>query len=324
MHPSLSIVIPTHQRLDLLRACLESVILHAPPQTEIIVVDDASPAGASTRLVSGFPGIRCLRLPRRGGFAAAANAGLREAQGEIVEFLNDDTEVTAGWAEAALAGFVDQQVAAVAPLVLFHPGTQPAHFRTRLRLDSAGDRYYCGGVAGKRGHGQVLSDVHVNPCRVFGASASSAFYRRAVLQDMGGFPESFGAYLEDVDVPFRLNWGGWETLFQPDSRVYHHVSSSYQKKSRRLLELQSRNEERVFWRNTPRHCLARALPLHAAVLAGKAWRRWTEGTLFPFFWGRLRLLGEVGELRRHRRVLHSLRPQADWDAWHVEARFWDK
>ena len=64
-----------------------------------------------------FPACRSLRLPRRQGFCTAANTGIRASHGEIVELLNDDTEVTAGWAEAALAVFADPSVAAVAPLV---------------------------------------------------------------------------------------------------------------------------------------------------------------------------------------------------------------
>jgi GT2 family glycosyltransferase len=319
--PSLSIVIPTRHRLDLLRACLQSVVRHAPLATETLVVDDASHDSGPARVVADFPGIRCLRLPRPRGFATAANAGLREARGEFVEFLNDDTEVCARWAEAALTGFDDPEVGAVAPLVLFHPATQPS-IASALRLDSAGDRYNCGGVAGKRGHGQALAPGPLKPGRVFGASASSAFYRRAVLEKLGGFPESFGAYFEDVDVAFRLHWAGWQTQFQPESRVFHHVGGSYRRSSRRLLEMQSRNEERVFWRNVPRRSLLRALPSHAVVLAAKAWRRYCYGELLPFVMGRLRLLGEVGAIRSHRRWLHQKNPQADWRAWQVEDCFW--
>jgi GT2 family glycosyltransferase len=300
---------------------LQSIEQHAPAGTEIIVVDDASPDSGPAHVVANFAGVRCLRLPRRQGFAAAANAGLRAARGEIVEFLNDDTEVCAGWGEAALAGFADPAIAAVAPLVLFHPATKTDNASAPV-LDSAGDRYYCGGVAGKRGHGLTLGSGLTEPKRVFGASASSAFYRRAVLLELGGFPESFGAYFEDVDVAFRLHWAGWQTLFQPESRVYHHVGSSYRRASRRLLEMQSRNEERVFWRNVPRRCLPRALPAHAAVLAAKAWRRFRHGELLPFVIGRLRLLGELGAIRRHRRLLHTMSPQADWKHWQVEDRFW--
>ncbi|CAN5209797.1 hypothetical protein BH10PLA2_BH10PLA2_05510 [soil metagenome] len=322
MLPSLSIVIPTYNRADLLQVCLRTIQQHAPPGVEVIVVDDASPGEAASQVVALFPNFRCLRLPARKGFAVAANAGLRMARGEIVEILNDDTEVTTGWAEAALAEFQDSSVGAVAPLGLIHPKAGNGIHTGRLRLDSAGDRYYVGGVAAKRWHGRALDEVCLKPGAVFGASASSAFYRRTALLEAGGFPESFSAYFEDVDVAFRLHWAGWETKFTPASRVYHHVSSSYRKHNRRLLEVQSRNEERIYWRNTPGGELARSLPRHLQVLLGKALLRWNEGTLLPFLWGRLRVLAEVGELRRHRQQLLNANPTADWNSWQIETRYW--
>jgi hypothetical protein len=62
--------------------------------------------------------------------------------------------------------------------------------------------------------------------------------------------------------------------------------------------------------------------MHAAVLAAKAWRRWAQGELLPFLLGRLRLLTELNELRRHRRLLHAMHPKANWDGWQVEASYW--
>jgi cellulose synthase/poly-beta-1,6-N-acetylglucosamine synthase-like glycosyltransferase len=153
---------------------------------------------------------------------------------------------------------------------------------------------------------------------VFGASASSAFFRREVVGRIGAFPESFGAYFEDVDLAFRLHWAGYQVLYEPASRVLHHVSASYGQPRRRLLEQQSQNEERVFWRNLPSRDLASALPRHLAVLAAKSWRRWQEGNLVPFLCGRLRMLGEVKTLWRHRRWLHRLGTPRNLQAWHVE------
>jgi GT2 family glycosyltransferase len=317
--PALTVVIPSHNRPDLLRPCLASVTRHAPAGAEVLVVDDASPGAAVTEVARDFPGVGVLRLRKRGGFCAAANAGARAAQGSIVELLNDDTEVTAGWAGAALAAFADPAVAAVAPLVLWGPpgGMGPP------RIDSAGDRYFVGGVAGKRGHGTPLRAEYLRPGPVFGASASSAFYRRDVLLAVGGFPEEFGAYFEDVDLAFRLHWAGYRVHYEPAARVWHRVSASHGRRpSRRLLERQARNEERVFWRNLPRSALWRALPWHLAVLAAKAWQRWRDGGLAPFLSGRLRVLGEAAAVARHRRRLHALAPQADAEAWGVERRFW--
>lgn len=316
--PRLSIVIPTHNRPDLLRLCLQSLARDAPDGTEIIVVDDGSPQPGAGAVVSKFPGVKWLRGSRRRGFCAAANAGIRVARGVVVEVLNDDTEVTAGWAESALAWFDDLTVASIAPLVL----RSCSHNDSHPEIDSAGDRYYLGGVAGKRGHGQSLGPDYLEPCRVFGASASSAFYRRDVLVRLRAFPESFGAYFEDVDLAFRLNRAGFRVMYEPSSRVHHRGGGSYGVPRRRLFEQQSRNEERVFWRNIPPAAWPLAVPRHLAVLAGKAWRRWREGRLIPFLCGRLRLLGEIGTLAHHRQLLNQMGPGVDPAAWNVEANFW--
>jgi GT2 family glycosyltransferase len=110
--PSLTIVIPSHNRFDLLAVCLASVQRHAPPDTEILVVDDASPNRTVSQTALAFAGVRVLRFEYRRGFCAAVNSGIRAARHPIVELLNDDTEVSAGWADAALAHFADPRIAA--------------------------------------------------------------------------------------------------------------------------------------------------------------------------------------------------------------------
>jgi GT2 family glycosyltransferase len=306
----LSIVIPTHHRTDLLLACLQAVAQHAPGGCEVIVVDDASPGAAASRVAAAFPHDHVVRLEQQQGFARAANAGIRASRGDIVEMLNDDTEVQAGWADAALGCFGDPKVAAVAPLVLQWPHG--------AIVDSAGDRYDRGGFAAKRGHGEPLSANHFNACPVFGASAAAGFYRRTALDRVGLFPESFGSYFEDVDLAFRFRRAGYHAVFEPASRVLHHVSASYGRLARRLVERQSFNEERVFWRNLPSAALARALPRHLAVLVAKAWRRWEEGTLAPWLGGRLRVLGDVRAIIRHRRELQRITASEDVRAWGVD------
>jgi GT2 family glycosyltransferase len=310
----LSIVIPTHRRSDLLGACLDAVVQHAPADCEVIVVDDGSPDGAARQVAQRFTGVRVLQLPRSVGFAGAANAGIRASRGDIIELLNDDTEVQPSWADAALLPFRNPSVGAVAPLVLAWPdGTI---------IDSAGDRYYLGGVAGKRGHGEPLGEKYLQPCPIFGASASSAFYRRSVLDGVGLLAERFGSYFEDVDLAFRIRRAGYQAVYEPAARVLHHVSASHGRHGRRLLERQSCNEERVFWRNIPAGVLPRALPQHCAVLAAKAWRRWKEGALIPWLAGRLRVLGEVGDVLRHRRTLRAMTAVEDVAGWYVEEHFW--
>jgi GT2 family glycosyltransferase len=295
---SLSIVIPSFNRPELLSDCLSSVREHAPLWTEFIVVDDGSSDAVISQVAKRFAGVRVVRHDTSMGFAAAANRGIAAASGSIIELLNDDTQVSAGWAEGALRCFTDPTVAAVAPLVL--QGTADAEFLCHRIIDSAGDEYDRGGFARKRGHGQRLSEKFRVQCEVFGASASSAFYRADVLRAVGGFPESFGAYFEDVDLAWRVRRAGYRAVYEPSSLVWHRVGSSY-RKHRRLLERQSQNEERVFWRNVPH--VWRMLPRHAAVLAGKALRRMREGTLVPWTVGRLRAWSELPAILMRQRLV---------------------
>jgi GT2 family glycosyltransferase len=232
--------------------------------------------------------------------------------------LNDDTEVSAGWADAALAWFRQPKVGAVAPLVLSWPGGDIG----TARIDSAGDRYYWGGIAAKWHRGAVLRESHLKARRVFGASGSSAFYRRDLLLRVGGFPESFGAYFEDVDLAFRIHRAGYEVIHEPASRVLHYVSASHGRTARTLLEQQSRNEERVFWRNLPTAALLRSFPAHLAVLAAKAARRWREGNLLPFLRGRARAWSEWAAFMRHRRQMNQLGPADAPGRWCVEEQYW--
>jgi GT2 family glycosyltransferase len=288
---TLSIVIPSHNRPDLLRFCLQSVRRHAPRNTQVIVVDDGSTNVIVSRVAAEF-GVIVLRNDRPIGFAAAANRGIEEATGSVIELLNDDTEVEPGWADAALAHFADPTIAAVAPLVLQGPPTAGTPV-----IDSAGDEYDVGGFARKRGHGEPLTDRLCEPCEVFGASASSAFYGTDVLRAVGGFPADFGAYFEDIDLAWRIRNAGYRCMYEPASVVWHRVGSSYRKR-RALVESQSLNEERVYWRNVPG--VWRTLPRHAAVLSAKAVRRLREGALVPWAVGRLRAFVEVPRILRNR------------------------
>jgi GT2 family glycosyltransferase len=281
MTAALSIVIPSHRRADLLRLCLLSVFRHAPEGTEVIVVDDGSPDATISVTALDFPHVRVIRHSRSKGFCAAANAGIQAARGEFVELLNDDTQVASGWAHAALAGFDDPVVGAVAPLVLQGTPDSP-----RRIIDSAGDGYDPGGFAFKRGRGRLLNDEFLEPCFVDAASGSSAFIRRSALLKTGLLPESFGAYFEDVDLSLRLNAAGYRIRYEPTSVVWHRVGGSYGKPGRRLVERQSCNEERLFWRN--RRPGWNTLIRHCAVLGAKTIRRIGEGRFLAFATGRLK------------------------------------
>lgn len=297
--PRLSIVVPTYNQRDLLCRCLASVAKYAPPRTEIIVVDDRSRDRTVETVRRDWPDVRLIQRNRNGGFCRSANTGIAVARGRVVELLNNDAEVTEGWADAALAPFEDPSVGSVAPLVRQLP--------RRRTIDSAGDDFHFHGVARKRGEGRSWREprwrVHAE---VNSASASSAFYLRTALQAVGGFPEHFGAYLDDVDLGLRLRLAGYRCLYIPESVVFHWVGQSHPTASRRIQHQVSANSERVFWTNLPPGELARrAIPHLAYVLALLAYKA-LKADFSPWFAGKCQVLAEVPSLLRRRGEAQSL------------------
>ena len=305
----LAVVIPSHSQVASLETCLKSLRESGGNPARIIVVDDGSVDAAVSRCAGAFAGVCVLRNEQPIGFARAANLGMKCADSPVIQLLNDDARVTEGWADKALVAFRDPRVGAVAPLVMVDGGSSG-------ELDSAGDRFTLAGIVGKRGHGRPSRGTESRTGRwVLGASASSAFYRRAALEQVGFLDESFGAYFEDVDLSLRLNRAGWRVWHEPSSLVYHRVSSSYGRSPKpEVLRMQSRNEERLFWRHLPPPWLFAGAPLHLAALCAKALKNWRKGTLAPFLQGK----GDAW-----REVLGSKAPRLPRTARHANPWQWN-
>ena len=294
-----SVVIPSYNGRHLLERCLASVERHRPNGIEVIVADDGSKDGTGDWLEETYPEVRVVALKANGGFCAAANAGIAAARAPFIQLLNNDTEVSAGWIEAGLAPFDDPTVGSVAPLVLVRSDPE--------RVDSAGDSYALIGWPTKRGHGQAAARWRDRPTEeVFGASGSSAFYRSEAIRQVGGFDPEFGSYYEDIDLAFRLRWGGYRCIHAPSCRILHDVSASYDHGKPELQRRMSRNAEIVFWSNLPTGLLLTAVLPHVAFLGVQAAWRLARGRLRPFASGKLDAVRVWSRLTARRQVRRDL------------------
>ena len=102
-----SIIIPAFNQLCFSRLCLIALAGHTVPQFELIVVDNGSTDGTASYLLGvqdhvRFP-LKIVSNPKNLGFPAACNQGLREAIGDYLVLLNNDTVVTEGWLEQLIA-----------------------------------------------------------------------------------------------------------------------------------------------------------------------------------------------------------------------------
>jgi hypothetical protein len=219
--PSVSVVVPNWNGRRWLAGCLGSLARQDPAPLEVIVVDNGSTDGSVEELDRRHPDVSVLGLTRNTGFAHAANRGLEAARGEIVALLNTDVVIADDWLArmtAAIASHPEAASIACKMLSLQEPE----------RLYDAGDILRRDGACEQRGR-FMLDDARWNaPGEVFGACAGAALYRRAAVISVGGFDESYFAYLEDVDLALRLRLVGWTCRYEPAVAFHAGEGSSHQ------------------------------------------------------------------------------------------------
>ncbi len=239
-------VIPTLAADSRLLECVESLGRKTRRDLEVIVVDNSG-KGLARR--SGAGGARILESPSNVGFGAAVNRGIEASRAPFVAVLNDDAVADTRWLEALLNAIERRPDAGMC-------ASQVRLFGEH-RLDSAGMLLALDGVAKQRGHGRPPEDFPVAEEALF-PSGSAALYRRAMLDQIGGFDESFFLYCEDTDLGLRARWAGWKCLYVPDAVVDHHYSHSAGRASPVKAYFVERNRLFVLAKNFPLRMLLAA------------------------------------------------------------------
>jgi O-antigen biosynthesis protein len=217
--PIVSVVIPTYGHWDYTRRCLESIEL-APPVTpfEVIVVDDASVDDSADR-VADCPGVRLVRAPRNLGFVGACNLGAAQARGELIMFLNNDTEVRPGWLDKLVEIVDDRDDVGLVGSKLVYPDG---------RLQESGGIIWADGTGWNYGRNEPAERPWFETVReVDYCSGAALLIRRDLFERIGGFDQRYApAYYEDTDLAFAVRAAGYRTLVQPGSVVVHHEGVS--------------------------------------------------------------------------------------------------
>jgi GT2 family glycosyltransferase len=259
--PSVAVVIPTLGGEAVLTECLEGLRRQTFTDFETIVVDNSG-AGKVKGLASTDPPLRVIANPRNVGFGAAINQGWRASASEFVATLNDDAVPHPEWLEELVAGMdFCTNVGMCASRVLLK-GTG--------LVDSAGMLIASDASSKQRGHGEPAADYD-EPSESLLPSGSAALYRRAMLDEIGGFDEEFFLYCEDTDLGLRGRWAGWQCRYLPGAVVEHRYSHSSGRASALKAYYVERNRLFTAVRNLPPRALI-VVPFASALRY--AWHVW--------------------------------------------------
>ena len=322
--PEASVVIVTWHGLHHLRRCLPALHDQTGVAFETIVVDNGSTDGSADWIAATYPQVVLERLDSNHGFAAANNIGFGLTRADLVATLNNDAVPDPDWLQTLV------QAAREYP--------EAGSFGSRIVLDqdpniidSAGVVTDVLGIAWDRHNAESVGSDEAG--EVFGACAGAALYRKALLDETGGFDPAFFAYLEDVDLAWRARWQGWTARYVPEARVVHaHSATGTEESPFKTFHL-GRNKVWTIAKNHPTHALLLYGPLLVAYDLASLPVTMTRQRNLAALRGRLAGLRGLGPVLRQRRREASRRrvawsdirphvagPSWPWDVWRRQRR----
>jgi GT2 family glycosyltransferase len=227
--PTVTVIIPTRDRLDLLRPCIDSILRstpHYPGRLEVLVVDNDSVEPATHEYFACLAATQHVRVSRFHGqfnWSAINNAAARDSDSDVLIFLNNDTVVlTDDWCAELTANALRPDVGAVGARLLYADGTLQ-HAGVVLGVegvaghDSVGEPPESGGYFGR-------THLQRSAAAVTGACLAT---RRELFERTGGFDEAgLQVAFNDVDYCLRLQSAGYRIVYNPFCVLYHFESKS--------------------------------------------------------------------------------------------------
>ena len=216
--PSIDIVIPTRDRVDLVRQCLEAIETKSTYQNYDVIILDNDSVEPETLAFFAATKYRVVPCPGPFNYAHIVNRGVAHSSADFVVTLNNDTIlVTPDWLErmVSLASLPD--VGFVGACLLDQDGRREhesivvAPYPQHLRTDS---------------NYPHVDQFTVAVRDVAAVTGAVQMVNREFWEHLGGMDEQLKVTMNDVDICLRGQLEGRFVLYDPDVRLYHHVSSS--------------------------------------------------------------------------------------------------
>ncbi|AWW27116.1 glycosyltransferase family 2 protein [Acetobacterium carbinolicum] len=230
----LSIIIVNYKTEELTSNCIDSIIKSNTKglSYEIILVDNASEDGSVEAIKMRFPEVEVIENHENLGFSKANNIGMEVSKGEFLLLLNSDTIVELNTLKGAIAFISDHKhIGALGCKILLPSGKlDPACKRSfptplnglyhSLNLDMAFPE-------STRFGAYNLTYVDENKtCSIDCIMGAFMLVPRAVIDVVGMLDEDFFMYGEDIDWCYRIKQAGYQIIYYPEVRIFHHKKAS--------------------------------------------------------------------------------------------------
>lgn len=224
--PRVSLVIPTRDKVELLRMCVQSILEKTDyPDYEILIVDNQSDERATLDYfaeLAAQPRVRVLRYDAPFNYSAINNFAAAAATGSIIGLVNNDIEVISpDWMGEMASQAVRPDIGAVGVMLLY-PDDTIQHAGVILGIGGIAGHVYAGlpaGTPGTCGRARLAQEMSA-------VTAACLFVRKAVFDEVGGLDEVLSVAFNDIDFCLRIRVRGYRNLWTPHARLYHYESAS--------------------------------------------------------------------------------------------------
>ncbi|HEU4943593.1 MAG TPA: glycosyltransferase family 2 protein [Solirubrobacterales bacterium] len=289
MRPTLSVLIVAWNSREELARTLPALLPELGDGDELIVVDNDSADGTPDAVAALAPSARLVQTGRNAGFAGGCNEGARVAERDLLVILNPDAAPLPGFGEAIRRPWAEDRGWAAWQALVADAGA--------TRINSAGNPIHFTGIVWAGKHGRPIEEAPAVG-EIPALSGACLAIPRRTWEEVGGFPERFFLYHEDVDLSLRLRLAGGVLGIEPSAVVDHDYEFGAREHKWRWLE---RNRWAFLVRTYPASLLVLLTP---ALLA-------TELALLPASvaggWGRQKLAAIREAVRWLPRLLRERR-----------------
>jgi GT2 family glycosyltransferase len=227
--PLVTVIIPSKDRLNLLRACTESLFRKtAYPNFELVVVDNGSEAEDTfdyyQELQAAYPDrVRVLSCPGEFNYSAMNNLAAREARGKYLVLLNNDTVIIQPEWLDTLMTYGQRPEVGVVGARLIYPDSKIQHAGIVLGMLRIADHPYIGNAMDDPGYlGRAQCDQNYSA-----VTGACLLIRKSVFNEVGGLDaERLRVSYNDVDLCLKARERGYEIVWTPHAVVVHHGSVS--------------------------------------------------------------------------------------------------
>jgi len=223
----LTVIVVNYNAGEYLLRCIQSLYNYGMENMEIILIDNHSEDLSIEQTQKKFSDVKIILNSKNLGFPKANNQAFAIAHGKYIFMLNPDAEVTPGAIEQ-MYDFMEQhpEVALLSPRTV-NQYLQPIRsvWKQPTLLSTILDMWHLSFI--QKNHYYQHADFN-NIFEIEAASGAALFFRREILEKIGGLDESL-FWIEDDDFCRRIKNAGYKMLYFPHATIIHHVSITAKK-----------------------------------------------------------------------------------------------